>query len=335
MANSNNKGFIDKLLKFILTIICIVAIIAIVVGIQTVATVGNWVSKLNINGFDTTQLSNLTKDSKVPYLGDVTFADLDFDPQEKTVFDLARLVMALSDGLNVDQSEIADDPVQEEHETQVKDKLDQLLPDQGEGEKDYLSILREPIVTATPEQVVYSPNEIGALCNVMIGQASDSTNANLQYLADLNATICQISLQQTDGVKQVKIVLSVDISSMKADITANLPSFIADRLGDTLYITYVGNLTANEGVLTSTSQQLVLNNFDQSQSNLVLSVVGAVAGWSDTNASEYVATTIGEVFDTIINNLGKVGILNGGVANYTMDAIDVENSQIKLITHVE
>ena len=101
-------------------------------------------------------------------------------------------------------------------------------------------------------------------------------------------------------------------------------------------MTFVGNLSVDaNGVLDTETQSLVLNNFNQQQSDLVLSVVGSVVGLEvEGSVSQYFGDTLGGVFDKIINNLGKVGVLSGSIATYSIDAIDVENNQIKLVTHV-
>lgn len=332
MASTKKEGLLTKLIKFVFTIACIVLLIVVIVGIQTVTTIGNWVSNVSVGSFDTAQFADLKEESPVPFLDGVTFGDLGINPTEDTVFDVVRLVMTLADGLKVEESEIADDPVKDEDTTSVEEKVEQLLPE-GDG---YLSILENPITTVTPEQIVYTPNEIAALCNIMIGEADSSSNSNVQYLADLNATVRQISLHTENGEKQVKIVLSIDIASIKSQIDGSLPPFIADRLGDTLYMTFVGNLSVDaNGVLDTETQSLVLNNFNQQQSDLVLSVVGSVVGLEvEGSVSQYFGDTLGGVFDKIINNLGKVGVLSGSIETYSIDAIDVENNQIKLVTHV-
>ncbi len=336
MLAKKQKGLLGKLLSFVITVAFILVLIVVIIGVQTIATVGNWVAKISIDGFDASQFAELTKDSEIPFLEGFTFEDFDVDPTETTVFDLVNIVLALSDGLSVDESEIVTNPATENDKTQIENKLDGQIGMSG-GQKDYLSILTTPVVSSELSQVEYTPNEIAALCNLMIEQATDLTDGDLKFLADLNATVVEISLLSNEGAKQVKIIISLDISEIKAEIDQELPAFIANKLSNTLYLTCVGTsqVDTTNGELTTTSAQVVLNSYTQEQSDLILGVVANIANWqTDQDASTAIGNSICQVFDTIINNLGKVGLLEESESTYTADAIDVENGKIKLISHL-
>ena len=58
MASTKKEGLLTKLIKFVFTIACIVLLIVVIVGIQTVTTVGNWVSNVSVGSFDIFGRSN-------------------------------------------------------------------------------------------------------------------------------------------------------------------------------------------------------------------------------------------------------------------------------------
>lgn len=335
-------GCLGSLLKVILAIIVVLVIVVVIVGLQPLATVGNWVCGITIGGTDLSFLKDLSEDSAIPYVDGLTFGDLDIDPQTTSVFDVVKLVTSIAKGLDVSEEDIISTPVSEEDTAAAKQKVDSLLPVisvNDEDSADYLSLLGNvPVVTDTAQQLEFEGNEIAALFNLMVGQASANGNGAASILKTINAEIGEIEFTETDGNKYVTIIVSVDITSVKDDLSESLPAFILNNLGDTLYITYVGELAVNDyGVLSTESVSFIINKFSEQQSNLVLTAVGSTFNLNneDDNMTEYISDAVGEAFSTVINNLGSVGTLTDDTAVYGEAAIDTANNKIKLVTHTQ
>ena len=196
-------------------------------------------------------------------------------------------------------------------------------------------VIMKPVVTVTPVQLDFAGNDFVYLFNQVIAEIEDG-NADYDDLEDLIDTfgdgtntpieIKQILLKNEGGVASVNAVVLIDISKFKQDIDTALeaiPSFLRPTIDNKMYFTaYSEVVVANDGTLTAKegTSTLKVNTLDDKTSELILGVLVEAIGEPDMSA-ENISSVIIDAFGHVVNNLGGVGTLDDGTANYGANAI--------------
>lgn len=307
-------------------IIFILVVVVVVVGV--VLTVANLTpNQINIGDIEIYEGNTLNELG----LGDTKF---------KEVYYLVK------DISNVDETKIVTNSYDEEvEETKVEATLEESnIPKTTTGDPDYVSLVTTEIVYDNHYLMEYNDTSLAYIFDSIIGQwsaSTDSTNADIEALKDLNAKIEEFTINKTTDNSEMRLVLSVDITSMKDQIKTALGA-VANyiNLPDRIFIVSYNKISANtEGVITTTSVSIKINDSDNEVSQIIFKELAkSINNSSESSDTELINDTIGGAFSTIISNLGKVGTGTVGtdkiVTGITYGPSGIYQSKLTLITNV-
>lgn len=314
------------LIKLLITIVVIVALI----GIAVAVVVNMTPNKL---GFGDLKIGETTLDEMG--LGDVKIKEM------------FKLIKTLA---KPDEKAILDKPF---HAAVDQPKLEGNLAESnigtlGNGEPDYGILLNRQVTYPKQYMYRYDDTTLAYLFNAMVMQqrkTGDSGNEGVEFLKSLNANVTQISMNVTNGQATLKIVVSIDISSMASEIESGLgfaSRFV--KIPKTVYLVSELGLTADvQGILSTTSKSLTVNGTENEVADVILNTLMKNAG-SDFEIEEdckaQINRYVGQSFTTVVGNLGKVGkaLVSVGTEVEADDpveygAIGLENGGLYVITH--
>ncbi len=200
---------------------------------------------------------------------------------------------------------------------------DSNIPKNTSGEPDYTSIVTTPVTYDNKYVINYSDTTLAYIFDSIISQGSQtsSSDANINFLKDLNANIDEFTITDKTTYFQMRLVMSIETSAIKNQINEALGSFASYvTLPERLYIVSYNKLSAdNKGVLTTTSESIKINDSDNQVSQVIFQVLAKnISGSSSDNDSDAINNVIGSAFSSIVSNLGKVGTattLTNNIAN--------------------
>lgn len=286
------------------------------------------------------------------------FADIElFDG--KTLRDLGladikliEVFKLLKSMLKPNEAEIVTNPYVEETEaTNSTSNLENsnIAKDEN-GKPDYTTIVTDPVVYDKEYLISYSDTTLAYIFNQMIvggmeaGEENAESEDSVEFLRELKAKMEEVTITGTGADAKLRIVASMDISSIKAEVegaVGGLASIIP--IPEKIFIVSYSAITADaNGYVVVTGESIRINDAESQIADAIFKVLGEKAeeqtGESiEGNGQNQVNKTIGEAFSSIIKNLGRVGTAtvdaDNVVVTKTLGAGGISEHKITLITN--
>ncbi len=187
--------------------------------------------------------------------------------------------------------------------------------DATSGEPTYSSMLTQPVLFDKVYQLSFSDTTLAYIFNKMISEISTSTTSNesFNFLAQINATISEISIiNATETKASLRIVAGISLGSIKAEIkTAIGPLASIIPIPDKIFLVANFdeiNVDSNKE-LTLISGTIKINDASSAIADAIFSVIAKNANLhlaEGQTAQSYIADKLGEGIKVVIKNLGKI-----------------------------
>lgn len=226
---------------------------------------------------------------------------------------LYKIASSIQGILNPNESKIVDNEVNSEvEEAKVTEAFAEgNLAKTEDGSYDYLDLIDNQVLYDEEYLLSYSDTTLAFIFDSMVSQAEDGADANFQFLADMEASVSEISITKENDAYKLRVILGLSTESIKTEIEDNLgaaKSFI--KIGERIYIACYLNITADTlGKIQTTGINVLVNDSDNDVSNAIfdalVSSLGEFASSDDPKAE--INENVGNAFSTIVGNLGLVG----------------------------
>lgn len=291
-------------------------------------------------------LVNQTPDSlgladKVVYDGQ-TLRDMGFaDVKIKDVFSLLKTIK------NPDEAAIVKNAPDSAAEKTKADgavkKSDIVL--KSDGSPDYTTLISMPLRYDKHYLVSYDDTTLAYVFDSMVEQGviGATDNAGLAYLKDISASVEEISITKSGAIAELRIVLSIETSSL----TEQIDKFLGAAAGlltipEKVYIVSYSTLEADaNGYIVTKSKSVKINDVDNALTSAIFKILAnkatdAGVGVTDTNV---VNDKIGSAFGSVVRNLGRVGYgapdVDQSVSDVIYGSVGVVDGGLKIITHTD
>lgn len=289
------KGPVGCLIKLLITLAIIVAIIAIAF-ITVIELTPNQlhIADISIGGTSLAELG----------LGDVKLID---------IWKAFKSLSAPDESKIVTNAPTAADKTAANENAKGSDNISV----DADGNADYSAILKEPATYDKEYLLEYKDTTLASIFQSIVKSAKNDAAANedIKALADIGANFNELTIsgKQSNGKASVRIVASVDLTGLKGEISKALPAAVSNIISipDTVYLVSYQTIDADsEGKLVCTSQSIKINDQDNALSDAIFKVLSDKVEDkenSDKDTKTLVNEKIGDGFEYIISNLGKIG----------------------------
>lgn len=282
-------------------------------------------------------------------LGDIEIAGTTLNELGIGDMKIIDIIKSFSDLKKPDVSAIVTNPPTDDDRASATNKIESgsSIPMDPDGSPDFSTIVTDPVVYDNEYLITYTDKELAGLFGHIIDDAENKvdTPESIQFLADINATIASITIDEksTNGSAEIRIVASLNLESLKSEIASALPEFLANEIPNTVYIAVYGKITANvAGDVIYTHVNCLINDRDDAITNAIFKVI---AGKADIQEGQdpkvIIGEKVGEGFELLMGNLGTVGtaqVDDDGIVISTTKIIGsegIQNGKISLITLTE
>lgn len=214
------------------------------------------------------------------------------------------------------------------------------------GKPDYTSIATDPVIYDKEYLISYSDTTLAYIFNQMIvgGIENSDTEESIEFLKELNAKIEEVTITGAGADAKLRIVVSIDISSIKAEVEEELGALAnIVPIPEKIFIVNYSKITADaNGYVVATGETIRINDAESQIADAIFKVLGEKAEETtgetiEGNGQNQVSKTIGDAFSDIVKNLGRVGTAsvdgNNVVTSKTLGASGISEHKITLITN--
>jgi hypothetical protein len=263
---------------------------------------------------------------------DQTFTDLGL--ADTSILDIVK---SIQDFGNANKSTIVTNPYLEETDKPKADSnlADSDLGDDGNGNIDYSNILINPVLYDNEYLLTYDDTTIGYIFHSIVTDTAISNEDSLSFLKNIDSDIEEVSIIKGEDSTTLRIVLSIDLASIKAQIKSTLGSYSNYiSIPEVVYLVSYSTITADDsGKLVVTPNSLKINDTDNIVSQTIFSILAAKAeNTTGTTDTDIINNKIGEAFAIVISNLGSIGTADVDSNNIVI-ASTKELGNIGIIDH--
>ncbi|HKL74139.1 MAG TPA: hypothetical protein VJ903_04535 [Clostridia bacterium] len=255
-----------------------------------------------------------------------------------------NIIRSLKGFINPPTDDIVKNGYDQEDEQNAESNFENSnLPQDGDGDINYVSVATSEVIYDNEYLLTYSDTTIAYIFHSIVNDVSEDTSDDgLAFLKQIKGDIEEVTITKEGDQTDLRIIVSVDLTPFKTQIQnalGSLASFFP--LPNTAYIVSYSTMSADEnGIITTTSQSLKINDTDNALSQAIFSVLAqATENAGVQTDEEFINSKVGDAFSLVIKNLGKVGtasvdtsgIVQANTKNLGTEGIS--NHQLTLITN--